>query len=56
MRIAIILLGFVSVCLLALIPYWVIGSAVTSGVKSVSDDCGKTYPVPLVSQDWFCAD
>lgn len=36
---------------------WVAGSAITSGVKSLSDDCGKTYPVEAVfSGDWFCAD
>lgn len=35
---------------------WLIGSVITSGVKSMSDDCGRTYGVPVVSQDWFCSE
>ena len=34
---------------------WVAGSAVTSGVKALSNSCGKTYTVERVfSGDWFC--
>lgn len=37
------------------IAFWLIGSAVTSGVKSISDDCGKTYRVEKVlAGNWFC--
>lgn len=37
--------------------FWVIPSAVTSGIKSISDDCGKTYPVEsFFSGDWFCVE
>lgn len=36
---------------------WVGGSAIISGVKSLSGDCGKTYPVEVVfAGDWFCAE
>jgi len=36
---------------------WVIPSAITSGIKAVSDKCGQTYPVEKVwSGDWFCPD
>lgn len=34
---------------------WGIGSAITSGVKAMSDSCGKRYPVEaFFSGDWFC--
>lgn len=34
---------------------WVIGSAVTSGVKAGTDNCGQTYVVEKVlAGDWFC--
>jgi len=36
---------------------WVIPSAITSGVKAVSDKCEHTYPVEKVwSGDWFCSE
>jgi len=36
--------------------FWVIPSAVTSGVKAISDSCGKTYPVEKIwSGNWFCS-
>jgi hypothetical protein len=37
---------------------WLFGSLIVSGVKSVSDSCGKTYPVEIyvVNGDWFCAE
>jgi hypothetical protein len=36
---------------------FVVGSLITSSVKSLSDDCGKTYGVEaVVSGNWFCAD
>lgn len=35
--------------------WWVIASAVTSGVKAVSDDCGTEYKIEsVVAGDWFC--
>ena len=34
---------------------WVGGSLITSGVKAVTEDCGKTYGIEkFVSGDWFC--
>jgi len=34
---------------------WVIPSIITSGIKSVSDKCGYTYPVEKVWEgNWFC--
>jgi len=34
---------------------WFFPSAITSGVKAISDSCGKTYPVEKVlSGNWFC--
>lgn len=34
---------------------WVLGSVVTSGVKGLSNDCGKRYPVEAVlAGNWFC--
>lgn len=34
---------------------WLAGSALASGIKSVSDDCGKVYGAEEVfSGDWFC--
>ncbi len=41
---------------IALFPTWVVASGITSGVKAVSEDCSSEYPVPIVSQDWFCAE
>jgi len=39
------------------INLWVIPSAVTSGIKAVSNSCEKTYPVEKVwSGNWFCED
>ena len=47
---------FVSLTL-SLLPTWLMLSAVTSGVKVLSDDCGKRYPVEAVlGGDWFCAE
>ena len=35
--------------------FWAGGSAVTSGVKAVTNNCGNTYPVETVlSGNWFC--
>ncbi len=35
---------------------WFAGSAITSGVKSISGSCGSRYPIEGVfSGDWFCA-
>jgi len=35
---------------------WLFGSLVVSGVKSLSDDCGKNYAVEIyvVNGNWFC--
>lgn len=34
---------------------WVTASAVTSGVKSLSGNCGQEYVVEVVlAGDWFC--
>lgn len=36
---------------------WVAGSSVTSGVKTISKSCSKTYSVEAVfSGNWFCVD
>lgn len=36
--------------------FYVIPCAVVSGVKAISNDCNKTYPVEKVWQgNWFCA-
>ncbi len=35
--------------------FYLIPCAVVSGVKAMSQDCGKTYPVEVVWQgNWFC--
>ena len=37
------------------INLWVIPSAITSGVKALSNKCGSTYVVEKVwSGNWFC--
>lgn len=56
---AIVATGFlavIAVCVaIACAPTWVVASAITSGIKAVSDDCGKTYKVEVVlGGDWFC--
>lgn len=34
---------------------WLTASAITSGVKALSEDCGQTYGVEsVVSGNWFC--
>ena len=39
------------------IAVWVGGSVLVSGVKSVKNQCGQTYPMESVfSGDWFCAE
>lgn len=36
---------------------WIAASAITSGVKALSDSCGKRYVVEaVVGGDWFCPD
>jgi hypothetical protein len=42
--------------LIALLPYWLVGSLATSGIKAVAKDCGKHYGIEryLVVGDWFC--
>lgn len=35
---------------------WAGGSAITSGIKTAKDDCGKTYGIEKVLDgDWFCS-
>lgn len=37
------------------IPAWVVGSLVTSGIKAATDNCGQVYVVEtIISGDWFC--
>lgn len=34
---------------------WVGASAITSGIKALSDSCGKRYGIEVVvGGDWFC--
>jgi len=34
---------------------WVAASAITSGIKALSDSCGKRYGIEVVvGGDWFC--
>lgn len=34
---------------------WIGASAITSGVKALKDDCGRTYGIEsVVAGDWFC--
>ena len=35
---------------------WIWGSLFTSSIKSISDDCGKRYPVEVyvIDGNWFC--
>lgn len=41
---------------LFLAKIWLVGSLLTSGVKSLSSNCQKEYPVEVVlSGNWFCA-
>lgn len=45
----------VFILLLGLGSTWVCASALTSGIKAATNDCGKTYPVEAVlGGDWFC--
>lgn len=47
---AVVLILVLKVCIL-----WVLLSGVTSGIKALSDDCGKRYGVEAVlGGDWFC--
>jgi hypothetical protein len=40
---------------LVVLKLWLVGSLITSTVKTVSHDCGQTYPVErVVSGNWFC--
>lgn len=46
---------FLSIAL-ALLPYYIGGSIIVSGVKAVSDNCGTRYPIESfgLAGDWFC--
>lgn len=34
---------------------WCAGSLITSGIKSVSNDCGKEYKADIIFDgNWFC--
>jgi len=53
------MMGFQAFIILVIlfINFWVIPSVITSGVKAISNDCGKRYPVEKVwGGDWFCAE
>lgn len=40
-----------------LVMAWVVGSALTSGIKALSDSCDTRYKVEAVlAGDWFCAE
>lgn len=40
---------------IACLPIYIVGSALTSGIKAATQQCGKTYPVEAVlSGNWFC--
>ena len=51
----------IAVCMslgILVLKIWVIACLLISGVKVVSDDCGKTYAIedlPAVAGNWFCA-
>jgi len=46
---------FVFVLVMGLTSLWVCASAITSGVKTGTDSCGKRYPIEAVlGGDWFC--
>lgn len=43
--------------LIGILSLWVAASAVTSGVKALSNECDSRYPVEaLVHGNWFCAE
>lgn len=48
--------AWIVLCLaLVALKLWLIGSLVTSVVKTVKDDCAQTYGVETVlSGNWFC--
>ena len=51
-----LMLAWIGFCLaLVTLKLWLIGSLVTSTVKTVKGDCGQTYGVETVlSGNWFC--
>lgn len=52
--VAAILLFVINLCFV-LVVAWVCGSALTSGIKAGTSNCGQTYSVESVfSGDWFC--
>lgn len=50
------LFAWIVLCVsLALLKVWLIGSLITSAVKTAKDDCGKRYGIEaLFSGNWFC--
>lgn len=41
----------------AFFKLWLIFSLLTSGLKTLSDNCDKTFVIePVVSGNWFCPD
>ena len=48
----------VIVALILVIKIWFWGSLFTSGVKGLSDSCGKTYgiekTITIINGNWFC--
>jgi len=55
---ALIATYFIIIAMVLTFKLWFFGGLITSSVKAVSGDCGKTYPVEVyvISGDWFCGD
>ena len=51
------LISAAMVSLILVFKIWLFGSLITSSVKSISGDCGITYPIEkfvLINGSWFC--
>ena len=48
--------GILLISLILTFKLWLFGSLAVSSIKTLSDDCGKTYPmeVYVINGDWFC--
>ena len=54
-----VFLGILFVTVALTVKVWLVGSLLTSSVKAMSDDCGKTYGVelvPVIQGNWFCTE
>lgn len=52
-------MGFTALIIGVILSFkiWLFGSVITSSVKTISNDCHKTYGVesfPLINGNWFC--